>query len=158
MAFNRLLWKCVTSEKSHSENKVAVSVDHVDSGEVVLFFVTDTDDFRKAFSQAGKASSDLLVFFKKKHAAPLLLFVELKGSHADHAITQLEETIKAVCGGLHQHCKEYKKRALLLLSGSAPPNQVALQKRLKAKTGIDLTIRCGRKGKSFDLKKEKMLD
>jgi hypothetical protein len=159
MSFNRLLWRCLKHDKSHHENSIGVSYSgKPENGEVVLFFDTDSDGFRNAFEHPGKLS-DALIFFKKRDECPLLLFVELKSSHADDGVKQLCATIRTIrkgmptnkCGG------NLKMKALLLLACGSPSNQAGLIDRMKKETGVILTVRAGRAGGSFDLKREGIL-
>jgi len=144
MAFDFLLWHCLDPGKTSVSESGKSARLKPKGGECVLLFKIDSARFRAEFEI--ERVCDALFFYKSEHKAPVLLFVELKGTDVESAIDQLDQTLKSVRNKLDN---EANCLAVVACSGSTPKHLGKLRKRFQKQHGI--TFRIG--GPKEDLRK-----
>jgi hypothetical protein len=92
MVLNRLVWSCFTRRTQHSEKGLCITIaPHED--EKVLFFLTDCPDGRRSLGLSGSdRMCDVVIFYRGRDAAPVLLLSELKSCDFGHAVDQIRTT------------------------------------------------------------------
>jgi hypothetical protein len=143
MAFNFLVPECLIRH-SYSEKGKGIKLSQKDD-ERVAFFHLDNDAFRTRFRLHASKVCDVLIFYRKGSAGPILMLVELKGSDFDAAADQICSTHDALKPELQPALKTANWIALVVASGSCPPSRSKLQKRLNGR-GISLLFATGIKG------------
>ncbi len=88
------LLKCAMRGTSFGERGKSVSVEP-EAGEIVLFFRSDSPDFRSCVGLTSvEKACDIMVFYYKSPKM-VICFVELKGSEIEKAHEQIRETHRA---------------------------------------------------------------
>ena len=135
MPFNFLLWKClIPGETSLKESGRSARI-KPRSGECVLAFSIDNEDFRARFKV--RKVCDALFFYKSRQGDPILLFVELKGSDIASAAPQLGQALKAIQNAL---ARRARYRAVVVTRGGAPARDDPLRRQFYRKYGVELSI------------------
>src|SRR5688572_14117833 len=140
MSLHNVLAKCLVDGTATKEKGKSARIQLKHDDETVLLFKTDSDEVR-AYLGIARAS-DLMFFYMKNHATPVLVFVELKGSDLKKAADQLRVTIQAVRAALKKRvgasANSLKCHAIIVFSGNAPKSLDDLQRSFRDATGISL--------------------
>src|SRR5205809_6101327 len=96
-AFEPLLWHCLIPGRTGFEER-GLSVRITPQGaETILVFHSVSKVFRDSFRLPAESNvSDAIFFYRREGRRPAVLFLELKGTHIEHAARQLTTVIKAV--------------------------------------------------------------
>jgi hypothetical protein len=150
-AFESLLWRCLIPGRTGFDEQGLSARIKPEGEETILVFRSDTKVFRDSFGLPPESKvSDAIFFFKSEAPRPVVLFLELKGTHIEHAAKQLTTVIKAIRLKMDAGVRnETDYRAIILASGSAPVKADPIWQRFEKETGVSLRIKTVRKrGKS----------
>jgi hypothetical protein len=155
MAIEPLLWFCLDHKTSISDDGIELSIARK-SGETILLFRTDSEDFRKCFYDVGASQTacDGLFFYKYGDNPPILVFVELKGANLAHALKQLKTTILPVKERVEGVIRDGTKYLALVVSdGAGPTTRKNKQREFEDETRVHLLVKTtARRKKAVDLR------
>ena len=142
-AFEPLLWRCLMPGKTGFDEQGLSARIKPGGGETILVFHSDTTVFRDSFGLPPESNvSDAIFFYKNEARRPVVLFLELKGTHLEHATRQLTTVIKAIRLKMDAEVRNATDyRAIILTSGSAPVKADSIWQRFEKDTGISLRIK-----------------
>lgn len=147
MAFNQLLCKCLLSGQTSVSEKGKSAGLKCQSGECVLAFHLDSDEFRKFFGVAGQPVCDHLFFYKKSADDPVLLCVEFKGADLERAAEQIGTVLRLLRKELAKYSVQF--RAVIVSNRGVPREFSKAQKRFRSEHQIALKV-----SKDGDLRRE----
>jgi hypothetical protein len=101
MSLDVLLLRCLRHGTSYTERKVPVTI-QPQSGETILFFITDSDAFRQDLKVQGPVCDLVILYSQSDTQETVICLVELKGRDLRHAAEQIQNTYTTLIRSFEQ--------------------------------------------------------